>query len=87
MALNRGLLRIEAFEATWSGKFTMTYPRSSIVVLVMETNFTEPEIDSASLLRQGFVGEPIEGRRYVEMKVVVEPVSMRTGPFHCPILA
>ena len=63
MALNCGVLRIEAFVATWSGKFMKTFPRSSIVVWVMELNFTEPEIDSASLLRQGFVAEPIEGRR------------------------
>ena len=49
--------------ATWSGKFRKTFPSSSIVVWATETNFTEPEIDSASLLRQGFVVEPIEGRR------------------------
>ena len=60
MALNCGVLRIEAFVATWSGKFKKTFPRSSIVVWAIELNFTEPEIDSASLLRQG---EPIEGRR------------------------
>ena len=87
MALNCGVLRIEAFVATWSGKFKKTFPRSSIVVWAIELNFTELEIDSASLLRQGDTSVPIEGRRYVEMKVVVEPVSMRTGPFHCPILA
>ena len=57
------------------------------MVWATETNCTEPEIDSASLLRPGFVVEATEGRRYVEMKVVVDPVSMRTGPFHCPILA
>ena len=50
-----------------------------------ESNLIEPTIDSASLLTQGMAIVPIWGRSDEGTKVVVDPVSMSTGPYQFPI--
>ena len=55
----------------------MTYVRAS--------NLRKPTIDSASLSTQGMAIVPIWERSEEGTKVVVDPVSMSTGPYQFPI--